>query len=262
MPALLPKTSLLYEEGENFIDGRVRHFMLEDTPDGFICTEDDESHGNNTGDIAPEIKCLYPDEAKVTVHYKVPVYCVLQLLCHMKAKNVMKAWYASYSEQSVVIIEVKLDEQVWDKAYELICDQYDKENISSPKGKVKYRDELKLILQEYLDNNSKLLLEVPSMKVTDELSKLEKGDGPYYIPPMPNYINVSPQSIAAKLKSICRTTCDLIQETYELQRRKVTEILAFVISDTDRIHDGQHPNQIPVTYTSKGYSLSTDTLCK
>ena len=127
---------------------------------------------------------------------------------------------------------------------------------------MKNRDELKLILQDYLDNNSKVLLEVPNMKISDESCKLEKGDGPYYIPPIENYRNVSPQTIAAKLKSICRTTYDLIKEAYELQRRKVTEILAFVISDMDRIHDRQHPNQIPVACALKLYSLSTDTLCK
>ena len=36
--------------------------------------------------------------------------------------------------------------------------------------------------------------------------------------------------------------------------------MAFVISDMDRIHDGEHPNQIPIAYALKGYSLSTEQL--
>ena len=45
------------------------------SPDGFIYTgKDDNPDGKNTGDIAVEIKCPYPDDTKVTVHYKIPVY--------------------------------------------------------------------------------------------------------------------------------------------------------------------------------------------
>ena len=36
--------------------------------------------------------------------------------------------------------------------------------------------------------------------------------------------------------------------------------MAFVIGDTDRIHDGEHPNQIPIAYAPKGYSLSIEKL--
>ena len=38
--------------------------------------------------------------------------------------------------------------------------------------------------------------------------------------------------------------------------------MAFVISDTDGIHSAEHPNQIPIAYALKGYSLSTDALHK
>ena len=64
------------------------------------------------------------------------------------------------------------------------------------------------------------------------------------------------------MKDICRSTYDIIEEAYELQRRKATELLAFVISDTDRIHSAEHPNQIPIAYALKGYSLSTGALHK
>ena len=44
------------------------------------------------------------------------------------------------------------------------------------------------------------------------------------------------------------------------QRKKAAEILVFLLSDTDQIHDPEKPNAIPVTYALKGYSLNTDTL--
>ena len=118
------------------------------------------------------------------------------------------------------------------------------------------------MLQNYLDANTQILVEVPSIQIDDNRSNIEKAEGPYHIAGTLNVRNVPKSSIAAKLKSICQPTCDLIKEAYELQRRKATEILAFVISDTDRIHDTEHPNQIPIAYALKGYSLSTETLQK
>ena len=40
--------------------------------------------------------------------------------------------------------------------------------------------------------------------------------------------------------------------------KEATEILAFVLSDTDRTHDGEIPNQVAVAYALKGYSLTSD----
>ena len=94
----------------------------------------------------------------------------------------------------------------------------------------------------------------------DNYTELQKDQSPYYVPQIEGMGNVSDVTIATKLKVICCVTKDSVSKAYELQRRKVTEILAFVISDTDRIHDGEHPNQIPTAYALKGYSLSTEKL--
>ena len=98
------------------------------------------------------------------------------------------------------------------------------------------------------------------MKVHEDCSELHKDQSLYYVPEIECLRNVSDSTIATKLKAICCVTKDLVSEAYELQRRKATEILAFVISDTDRIHDGEHPNQIPIAYALKGYSPSTEKL--
>ena len=105
------------------------------------------------------------------------------------------------------------------------------------------------------------MAEVPNIRMNEDHRNLMKDDGPYYIPNAPKLRNINKLSICTKLKAICRSTYDIIEEAYELQRRKATELLAFVISDTDRIHSAEHPNQIPIAYALKGYSLSTDALC-
>ena len=103
MRALLPRGSLLYEEGANFIDGDIRKYLIEDSPDGFIMIPDNfDMDGNVSRDIALEIKCPFPNDYAIPVHYSVPVYYATQLLIHLKAKDVKKAWYVSHSEQSML----------------------------------------------------------------------------------------------------------------------------------------------------------------
>ena len=63
--------------------------MIEDSPDGYIAVGNYECEGEHKyQDMVLELKCPYPDESKVNVHYKIPVYYTTQLLCHMKAKEV------------------------------------------------------------------------------------------------------------------------------------------------------------------------------
>ena len=147
MSALLPKGSLLYEEGANFINGDIRKYLIEDSPDGFIMIPNNfDIDGNVSRDIALEIKCPFPNDYAIPVHYTVPAYYATQLLIHMKAKDINKAWYASHSEQSTVLLEVTFDENVWQQVFILIKQQYDQVDIKVPYNKVKHRDELKVIL--------------------------------------------------------------------------------------------------------------------
>ena len=79
-PALLPKGSVLYEEGANFIDGENRKCMIENSPDGSIVIPADG--GNDNDDIALEIKCPYPDDTSLDVYYKIPVYYAVVIVSH------------------------------------------------------------------------------------------------------------------------------------------------------------------------------------
>ena len=66
-----------------------------------------------TGNISLKIhQMVAPDDTTLDVHYKIPVYYAVQLLCHMKLKDMSRCWYTSYSEQSVVVLELKMQEDV------------------------------------------------------------------------------------------------------------------------------------------------------
>ena len=50
-----------------------------------------------------------------------------------------------------------------------------------------------------------------------------------------------------------------ICEAHDLCRRKATEVLLFVLTDTDREYSKDKPNAIPIAYALKGKSLKVST---
>ena len=80
---MLPKGTVLYEEGANVIHGENRENMIEDSTDGSIVIP--AVGGDDNNDVALKIKCPYPDDSTLDVHYKISIYYAVQLLCHMNA---------------------------------------------------------------------------------------------------------------------------------------------------------------------------------
>ena len=116
------------------------------------------------------------------------------------------------------------------------------------------------MLKKYLEKNSELIAEVPSVASEKEEVYVSRYCGVYAL-----LLNLTGKgsnlnSLTACLRLLTNTCKQLIQEAYELECKKATEILAFILSDTDRMHDPQHPNQVCVAYGLKGYSLTTDVL--
>ena len=73
-----------------------------------------------------------------TVHYSIPVHYTIQLLCHMVVKQVKHVWYGLYSKQSMVVLKLKFDADVWLQVSNILKDIYDEEDIPAPKKKVQH----------------------------------------------------------------------------------------------------------------------------
>ena len=258
MPALTPKGSVLFEEGGYYIDGENQDKFIEVSPDGYIKMPPTA----NLDGIVLELKCPYPNDMMLNVHYAIPVHYTIQLLCHMVVKEVKHAWYCSYSKQSMVVLELKFHESVWLDVIKLLKELYDREEIPVPRKKVQHQQSMKQLLQDYVNSNMCIIGEVPSVQQSQlEGKDLLKGNEPHTLQCVPRRkLALSKSSIATQLCSVCRTSKDLIEEVYDLQQRKATELLAFVVSDTDRIHNAEKPNQIPIAYALKGHSLTCDVL--
>ena len=117
LPALAPAGTIPFEEGPYFIHRDVWENMLEISPDGFIKIPAHKPT-NEFGTVWENMKCPYPVEKTICVHYNTHVCYALQLLCQMKVKNLQKCWYASYSIDSVVVLELKFQDQIWGKCSE------------------------------------------------------------------------------------------------------------------------------------------------
>ena len=194
MPALLPSNTILLEQGPHFIHGDNRRDMLEISPDGFIAMPKDgieNAFGMVNENLAIEVRCPFPQENSIPEHYKIPVYYACQLLSVMKVKEINKIWYISYCKESTAVIELKFDDEVWEQML-----LYDKESIEMPKRKVMYRDEMRGMLKKYLESNSKLLAEVPSVVIEEEEVDVSRICGVYALPL--NFI-----SKGSNLNSLC-----------------------------------------------------------
>ena len=136
MPVLLPGCTTLYEVGGYTMDGDNVEDLLVDSPDGLIKIDHDASNASccegfvhifNSDNISLELKSPYPDPEKLPVHYKIPKWYVLQILIHMVVTETDSNWYGCCGTKSMVLIDCKFDEQLWDQLWHRIKQFLDKD---------------------------------------------------------------------------------------------------------------------------------------
>ena len=72
--------------------------------------------------------------------------------------------------------------------------------------------------------------------------------------PYPNTSN-PPMDIREEIINHCKISINAVREAHELCRRKATEVLLFLLTDTDREYSKDKPSAIPIAYALKGKSL-------
>ena len=95
----------------------------------------------------------------------------------MVVKQVKHAWYGSYSKQGMVLLELKFDAEVWLQVSNILKELCDKEDIPVPKKKVQHQQSLKEVLQHYVDINTCIIGEVPSVEQSEfQANDVMKGN--------------------------------------------------------------------------------------
>ena len=94
MPAYFPHCARYIEDGANFINGKSVPRLLEISTDGIIkCCRNEDTRTCESDllldhfNCIVEIKCPYPNNRNVPVHYDLPLRYVTQILAGMKVKK-------------------------------------------------------------------------------------------------------------------------------------------------------------------------------
>ena len=138
----------------------------------------------------------------------------------MKVKKVKACLYISYSKESTIIFLCKFDSNLWEKIWNEICDQYDKENPVKPIHlKVNIKD-LKGDLQKYIKKNVTFLCELPSLKANLKLDKNQKIKNQYVVQNKHKLSIFNQTEVTNEISDTCKDAKNITNKSFQLCRKK------------------------------------------
>ena len=259
LPFMFPHSLGIVEDGANFIKGKNKDTLIEVSSDGIL----KPVHGTEVGGqslYTVEIKCPYPNRNVLPVHYKLPKYYVCQLLAEMAAHGTSAGIYVSYSMESMTVCKVQFDTELWEMILQEVEVLYGGEKTVRLKKKTESAKEIGSRLDKFIQDNVEFILEVPSATAVSQGNvSFTVIDLPYVFP-LELHVSDSPCQSKIDPIDLCGKMKECVNEGYRLTRKKATEILAFVLSDTDRIWTPEQPHHLPVAYAMKGASIKVNTV--
>ena len=253
LPVLNPDLNL-YEEG--CYPFTVHGVPIVVSPDGSCRSGVDESVN-----FGVEIKCPFPGKKYSTpVTYKMQKYYVPQVLSEMKALGTQKLYFICYSPESTTVHEVDFDENLWNTIEQEISLIYGTPKPSRPTQKSVNVPRIQERLSSFVENNTKFLLEIPSLKALD-CAVTNDSDSLFcsrHCESVVRKYEIDHELIY--LQEIIYNAELNLDRAYQLVRNKASEFLGFMISDLDRNYNIDMLHSVPIAYGLKGYSLPTSAL--
>ena len=273
IPAFFPKCHKFQEMGSLFLPhGNYPNLMIV-SPDGLItCSEGCGPSGCDnrimfpTGNISIEIKSPYtPIENKrmLPVHYNPPYYYCSQILSQQYACDTPMSLYVSCSPDSMVVTLLDHKERLWTKLFNTACIMYAKDPLSKPQCLPDHVSELKEDLKAYCED-VELVAELPMIKGIDSqwnanqhmsnfIFRKGRSTGPR------DNIITNVEYINTRIIDLCTQSIRLIESAHQLERRRASEVLLFVATDSDRQFNKDKPSSVPIAYALKGRSIRNST---
>ena len=171
----------------------------------------------------------------------------------MKATHTNVLLFASCSKESVAVSFVDFQPMMWQSLYNYADELYGENNPTKPSEIQPMSLELKESIKEYSQRNSILIAEVPLVNTID--NKMLQNRKWKNI----NYSTPDWRAINCEIVDLCDETISLLDKCNNLLRRKATELLLFVATDTDRVFNKDLPVSVPIAYGMKGKSIRLDT---
>ena len=115
---------------------------------------------------------------------------------------------------------------------------------------------LKEDLKEFASKKSTFVLEIPVLTGVDRNVEQQHSQNNLYkyVADLSTEI-VHGESVNKEIFELCQEAYKLIVKAHNLQRRKASEVLLFVCTDSDREFNKDKPTSIPMAYALKGRSI-------
>ena len=271
MPAFLPRCHYMYEVGSFFIPSNNNATFMEVSPDGVIKCANNCANCQNriafpVGTMPFEIKCPYTpinDKKLLPVQYHPPQYNCCQLLSQMVATKSETLLFASCSLESMVISLLEFSQTMWQSVWSLARELYADASITKPTTLHGETTKIKEELKEYCEKSSTLVAELPVVNGMDaNMEQRTSSDNCYKFVDKISSEYVDAAEINQQICELCEESCKLVVKANNLQRRKASEVLLFVCTDSDRSFNKEKPSSIPLAYALKGRSIRISTARK
>jgi hypothetical protein len=258
LPFLHPHSKYV-EEGAYVMNAEEVALFI--SPDGSIrsdCFPNSESETL----YAVEIKCPVPGPHKLPVFYTLPPYYVCQVLCEMAATGVEKLLFISYSAQSTTVLEVTMDSDLLNQCISLAGENFTQvHSLKRPKALPKNAKEIRTKLDSFTKSNVRFLGEFPSRTASpSNLERAISSPGPYVKFEQPPRQSTTDSLKLEGLSEIITAIRSCISEWRQISRKKATEVLVWLLQDTDRQWNEECLHSCPVAYAMRGPSLDSVTM--
>ena len=264
MPAFLPSCHVFHEVGSFFMDAPHLAQFMEVSPDGVIkCIRNCGNCSNHmqvpVGTMCVEFKCPYTpinDKKLLPVQYAPPQYNCCQLLSQMNATNTDVMLFASCSPESMAISYVDNCDITWKSLWNLARECYADLTVTKPSTLHGQVPLLKEDLKEFASKKSTFVLEIPVLTGVDRNVEQQHSQNSLYkyVADLSTEI-VHGESVNKEIFELCQEAYKIIVKAHNLQRRKTSEVLLFVCTDSDREFNKDKPTSIPMAYALKGRSI-------
>ena len=118
-------------------------------------------------------------------------------------------------------------------------------------------------LKHFSDVKSTLAAEIPILiGIDNNLETRTMPNGFYkYVPPLSSEF-VDGEDVNKRIYELCQESYKVLLKAFNLQRRKASEVLLFVCTDSDREFNKDKSTSIPLAYGLKGRSVRNSTARK
>ncbi|KAK7105400.1 hypothetical protein V1264_016787 [Littorina saxatilis] len=253
---LVSKVLPVYFPGARFFEEGCHTVSCDSADRPVLVVSPDGSVRNNTNDeiiMMYETKCKPPCEQTTEVYYNIPTYYAPQILAEMAAYGSERLLFTCWCEESTVVMSANYDRSLFEKLLQEVIEVFGIENPRRPNKIRPVVKELKQEISKYLESSIEFVAEFPSINV-------DKSNV---------YKEISQQSSVGsevtndpKLERVSRALRSLkmwFSTAHSLLRQLATEILVFMLNDTDREFQMDINNAHPVAYAMKGPSMNVDT---